>query len=405
MRRRSSVAVVAAACVGWPALVGARSPDWVELTAPEPVLQIAAGGPSGVLAVGAQGTLFALGLNGGWAKPLASGIDPETPLAAGHGRIVARRQDGALWVLDASGVSASKAQALAPGAGLLVLPLAVVGVEAEGARHRVVRLEPTDVSVGARTWARVARSTVEVLPDAQPLLADLDGRGDGGHVVVLAGPDAERYRHGVLGDAVEATRLSVLERHSLGELRGLELAPPYVFEDIAPRPVVLGRRAGLLVVRAGPLGGQLVLIDADPAAASLLRMAASGPALGTINRWMSPTSDGQRWLAVHTPHMGGVLHEYRQEGRELLATRVLDGISNHIIGSRRLDLAVWLGPQLLMPDQRQRRVLLLDGRIGWQPVQTWQLPSRLVAATGLPDAQSALLLFEDGRVVVVRPPG
>jgi len=400
MRRRPSLAAIAAACVGWPAAARARAPGLFELATPEPVQQVAAGGPSGALAIGAQGTLYALDLSGGPAQPLAKGLDPDTPLAVAHGRIAARRQDGALWVLDAGGASTSKAQALASGAGLLVLPQAVVGVEAEGPRHRVVRLAAS----GTSGWARVARSTVEVLPDARPLLADLDGHGDGGQVVVLAGPDAERYRHGVLGDAVEATRLCVLERHSLSEMRQLSLAAPHVFEDIAPRRVLLGSREGLLTVRAGPQGGQLVLVDADPAAPSSLRIAASGPALGTINRWMSPTTDGHRWLAVHTPHIGGVLHEYRQQGHELLATRMRDGISNHTIGSRRLDLAAWLGPWLLMPSQRQRRLLLLDGRSGWRQAHEWQLPSRLVATASLMDAQGALILHEDGSVAVARPP-
>ena len=85
----------------------------------------------------------------------------------------------------------------------------------------------------------VARSQEALLPDARPLQADLDGRGDGGHIVVLASPDAQRYRHGVLGDAVEATRVLWLERHGLSVLRALTLPAPHVFEDIAPRPVAL----------------------------------------------------------------------------------------------------------------------------------------------------------------------
>ena len=89
---------------------------------------------------------------------------------------------------------------LAPHAGLLVLQLAVLGVAAAG--HRLLRFEPAD---GGR-WHAVARSPEALLPDARPLQAELDGRGDGGHIVMLAGPDAQRYRHGVLGDAVEAAR-------------------------------------------------------------------------------------------------------------------------------------------------------------------------------------------------------
>jgi hypothetical protein len=57
---------------------------------------------------------------------------------------------------------------------------------------------------------------------------DLEGRGGSGQVVVLGGPDTERYRHGVLGDAIEATRLSYLERHSRQVIRQLSVAAPFV---------------------------------------------------------------------------------------------------------------------------------------------------------------------------------
>jgi len=397
--RRSSLAALAAACTGWPAVASTRPAAAQALGAPEPVAQIAAGGPTGLLAVGAGGALLALALDGGGATRLADAIDPDTPLAVGHGRVAARRQDGALWVLQAGGAGVSAARALAPAAGLLVLPLAVVGVQADGARHRVVRLEPS----GAAAWAPVARSAVAVLPDARPVQADLDGSGDGGHVVVLAGPDAERYRHGVLGDAVEATRLCLLERHGLELMRELVLPPPHVLEDIAPRRVPLGPRDGLLTMRAGPQGAQLVLVDADPAAPARLRIAASGAPMGTANRWLSATTDGRRWLAVHTPHIAGVLHEYRREGAELKAARVVDGVSNHALGARRLDLAAWHGPWLLVPDQPRRRLLLLDGRHGWRESHAWALPSRVAATASLGGDRGVAVLQEDGGVVVVRP--
>jgi hypothetical protein len=245
---------------------------------------------------------------------------------------------------------------------------------------------------------------VDVLPDARPLQADVDGSGDGGHVVVLAGPDDQRYRHGVLGDAIEATRVCVLERHGLEQMRQLVLPPPHVFEDIAPRRVPLGSRDGLLVVRAGPQGAQFVLVDADPAAPAALRIAAGGAPLGTANRWLSPTTDGRRWLAVHTPHIGGVLHEYRRDGAALNAARVADGVSNHAIGSRRLDLSAWQGPWLLVPDQARRRLLLLDSRDGWRQAHAWALASRIVDTVSLGEGRGVAVLLEDGGVVVVQPP-
>jgi hypothetical protein len=391
------IAVIAGSVAAWSA--SARQPGLNLLAAPEAMAQVAAGGPTGVLAVGRSGALFALAQASNRALRLADGIDPDTPLAVGHGRIAARRMDGALWVGEAGGAGVSRAQALAPAAGLLVLPLAVIGVEAAGGQHRVVRLEPG----GAGAWSRVARSAIDVLPDARPLQTDLDGAGDGGHLVVLAGPDAERYRHGVLGDAIEATRVALLERHSLTVLRELALDAPHVFEDIAPRRVRLGSRDGLLTVQSGPLGAQLALVDADPAAPASLRVAALGPALGTVNRWLSPTTDGRHWLAVHTPHIGGVLHEYRHEGGRLHASRIRDGVSNHPIGARQLDLAAWQGQQLLIPVQDRQRMVLLDGRAGWQRVREWQLPSRVAATASLGASGGIAMLHEDGSLSLVRP--
>jgi hypothetical protein len=398
--RRQWLAAIALASARWPARATAAQPGLRMLAAPQPLAQLAAGGPTGLLAVSTTGTLYALALDGSGARPLASGIDPDTPLAAGHGRIAARRLDAALWVQEAGQTGVSSARSLAPAAGLLVLPLAVIGIEAEGGRHRVVRLEPA----GAASWRVVARSSIDVLPDTRPIQADLDGAGDGGHVVVLAGPDAQRYRHGVLGDAVEATRVALLERHSLAVMRELLIEPPHVLEDIAPRRVALGARDGLLTVRAGPQGGQLVLVDADPQRPAALRMAAVGPALGTANRWLSPTAGGPHWLAVHTPHIGGVLHAYRRDGDQLSAERLLDGVSNHAIGSRQLDLSAWLGPQLLMPDQGRRRLWLFDGRVGWRRMAEWLLPARVISTVSLGATVGVAVLHEDGSAALVRPP-
>lgn len=392
------MAAIAGGMVAWSAPAAAGLPPLRTLDTAEAIAQVAAGGPTGLLAVGAGGALFALPPEGGHARRLAEGIDPATPLAVGHGRIAARRRDGALWVQAAGRSSVSSDGRLARAAGLLMLPLAVIGVEVEGARHRVVRFEPT----GAGVWSRVARSEIEVLPDARPLQADVDGAGDGGHVVVLAGPDAQRYRHAVLGDAVEATRLVVLERHGLEVMRELMLDAPHVLEDIAPRRVSLGASDGLLTVRSGPQGGQLVLFDADPAAPGALRVAASGPALGATNRWLSPTTDGKHWLAVHTPHIGGVLHEYRREGDRLLANPVVAGVSNHRIGSRELDLAAWQAQRLLIPDQARRRVFVLDGRSAWRQVHEWPLPSPVAATASLGVMGGVAILHEDGSVALAR---
>jgi hypothetical protein len=394
IRRRQALMAVAGGLAAARAGATPRSLAFEPVATPEPMAQLAAGGPTGLLGLSVSGALFALPLAGGAATRLGADLDGSSPLAIGNGRIAARRRDGALWVLEDGRSAVSAERTLAPAAGLLVLPFAVIAVAAEAGRHHALRFEPASAGV----WRAAARSGVALLPDARPLQADLDGAGDGGQLVLLAGPDSERYVHGVLGDAVEATRLVLLERHSLRVLRELLLAPPHVFEDIAPRRVSLGARDGLLTVQSGPQGAQLVLVDADPAAPGALRVAARGPALGAPSRWLSPITDGRHWLAVHTPHIGGVLHLYRQEGAQLSAQRLHDGVSNHRIGSRWLDMSAWQGRHLLIPDQSGRRLLLLDAAADWRVVGEQPLRSRVAAmvALALPGRIAALL--DDGTV-------
>jgi hypothetical protein len=163
IHRRQAITAIAGSAATWSA--SARESTLRLLAVPEAMAQVAAGGPTGVLAVGRSGVLFALAQDRGRPLRLADGIDPDTPLAVGHGRIAACRMDGALWVGEGGRAGVSGERALAPAAGLLVLPLAVIGVEVAGRRHRVVRFEPG----GAGAWRRVARSDIDVLPDARPL--------------------------------------------------------------------------------------------------------------------------------------------------------------------------------------------------------------------------------------------
>ena len=181
---------------------------------------------------------------------------------------------------------------LAPHGGLCGLPSAVIGVIEQDGRTLLARFEPDARGL----WQVVARSAEAVLPDAVPVIVDLDGRemarsrpGSGGHVAVLAGPDRHRYPHAVLGDDVEATKVLWLERHSLQPLRTLRLDEPDVFEDRHLRPWRLpDGRHGLVTVRSGPTGAQLAVIAASLRASSALEIAAADPYLGTRNRWLSP---------------------------------------------------------------------------------------------------------------------
>ncbi|KPF48432.1 hypothetical protein IP87_19895 [beta proteobacterium AAP121] len=405
-RRGVLLAALLAPAARW---AGASAPSGltlhpVPLPAGAPMAQLHAGGPTGLLAVAHDGGLWALSPQRAAPRRLAGGLDPATPLASGHGRIAGRTAEGGLWVFELVTGQAQvlREAGLAPHAGLLVLPLAVLGVVA--ADHRLVRFEPGS---GGR-WRPVARSPEALLPDARPLQADLDGRGDGGHIVVLAGPDAQRYRHGVLGDAVEATRVLWLERHGLQVLRALALPPPFVFEDIAPRPWPLPGRAGatgLLTVRAGPDGGQLALLSADPARPALLRLEALGEPVGGFHRWLAPTTDGRHIAAVHTPHIGGVLHVYSLAGPQLARRWLVADVSTHAIGSRETDLAVWLQGRLLLPSQDGRSITRLNPAQDWAEDGALPLPARVVQTTALANGETWAGLLADGQVVLASPAG
>jgi hypothetical protein len=367
----------------------------------EPIAQIAAGERGTLLAVGRGEGLWQITPGEAAARRLAEGFDAGSPLAIGPGRIAGRQVDGSLAVLEDGRIRPSAGITLAAGAGLLVLQASIIAIEAADGSNRPLRAE----IAGDGRWRAMARGDWPVLPDARPLQAALEGETDGGHVVLLGGPDSERYPHGVLGDAVEATRIVYLERHRLAPLRELVLPATDVFEDIAPRRVVHAGREALLSIVSGPTGGRLVLVGADPADPHALAILARGEPIGVRFRWLAPSTDGRFWLAVHTPHLGGPLVEYRPQGERLIARRVATGLSNHRLGSRVLDMASWQGGRVLMPEQTGTRLRLLDGRRDWALVAETSLPSAVVASVAMMGSDRHAVLLQDGQVFFVEARG
>jgi hypothetical protein len=368
----------------------------------EPIRQILAGERNILLAVGRSGRLWQMEPERTAARLVADGFDPESPVAVGHGRTAGRLVDASLGVVEQRRMQNSVGIKLAAGAGLLVLATGIIGVEATNQEaHGPVRLEAaTDGQ-----WRAVARGDMRVLPDARPLQVALNGEADGGHVVLLAGPDAERYPHGALGDAIEATRIVYVERHCLVSLRELSLPATEVFEDIAPRRVANAGGAALLTVISGTNGGQLALVGADPAKPQALAILARGEPIGARFRWLAPSTDGQHWLAVHTPHIGGPLFEYRRQDLRLVARRVAGGLANHRFGSRVLDMASWQGGRVLMPDQAGTRLRQLDGRRDWEVTAEASLPAAVAASVAMAGSERYAVLLQDGQVMFVEARG
>lgn len=206
-------------------------------------------------------------------------------------------------------------------------------------------------------WREHRRTRANVMRDAHLTLADLTGSGES-HVVALTGPTSTRYEHGILGDTEEATGVAVLHHQSLRQLSRLDLRAPTVFEDLEARPVELpDGRTGLALVQATPgRGAALVLIGQVK---ERLQIRSAGPDFGQTHRWLAPiVAENEIW-AVHTPHIGGVLHRYQEKGKTLTPTKLWTGVSNHVIGSRTLT-AVRLAPGLLLvPSQDQTRLVVL----------------------------------------------
>lgn len=211
-----------------------------------------------------------------------------------------------------------------------------VVIDGQGARHMVMlkagrlQLEPSapspnvDLPEGA-------------LPDAVIATAKNGDRA------WLAAP-TKRYRHGVLGDGIEAGSL-VYETKS-GATRTLTLSEDAVFEDRYPRFADMdgdGDQEILVVKAYENAGGALVLIDPsrDP-----LAITAEAPAIGTPNRWLNPVGMGDvdgdgrmEVLVVITPHIGGTLTAYEWKGDRLVKDHAIYGFSNHAIGARELALS------------------------------------------------------------------
>jgi len=371
------------------------------LAAPEPIVGMQADKAGGLLAASVAGVLWRLDPATTEWRRVGDGIDPHTPLASGHGRIAARDALGGLRVWEAGRATILRGAQLAPHSGLLILPLGIIGVVEGPTGARVARFEPT--SHGG--WTETARSIDPVLPDARPLQVDLDGgKGEAdGHIVVLAGPDDRRYRHGVLGDAIEATRVLYLERHGLTVLRSLEVPAPHVLEDIAPRPIAWRGRVGLATMRSGPQGAQLAIVAPGAGAGDRLEIAAVGPPIGMPNRWLAATTDGKHLLAVHTPHIGGALHAYQPDGNALSARKIADGVSNHRIGTRELDLAAWIGALLLLPAQDRTRLRCFDADAGFMACGSVPLgtPAIATAVVVLEGRTGVAALTADGRLTFV----
>ncbi|GGR60314.1 hypothetical protein GCM10008959_22730 [Deinococcus seoulensis] len=344
--------------------------------------------------VTATGTLYAQTDRGElWTVGAAparrlSGLATDAPITACGPDVAAVLEGGQLWWGGLTGV-----RGLSTVAGTLCAPDgALLVVAGSGDLLRV--------EAGGRVSRRAA---LKLLPDARPTLADL--RGDGRFSVAVLADPGDRLAHGVLGDALEATTLLSVDPVTLRVHSRLTLPAPYVFEDWEARPVRAGTRDLLAVVRSSAQrGAALTLVGLDAARAAL-RIEAVGPDFGRGGRWLAPFTDGAALYAVHTPHIGGVLHRYERVGSALRATALTTGVSSHQIGARRVTGGVWQGAAWVgtQDGTRTRRVTPAPESPASAPVNASPV-NRAVLNAGpssplLITPRGAFLGLNDGQVV------
>lgn len=348
-----------------------------------------------LLVVNAQGQLWRREPHATGVEKLLSGISGSVAPVAGHGKIAVADNQGRFLLWQAGRVVKSDI-VLAPDAGMVVLPFAVIAVARHDNENRLVRLEE------AGGVAKItAMADTPVLPDSHPVQINFAGDNSQGHIAVLARPDGHTYRHGVLGDAIEAGELQYLERHSLQPLAAALAQRGMVLEgnrlQVLPRPVaaggvghevvavMAGNGSGGRTVRVGQQGGQL-------------RVVAQSAALPQ-NRWQSPFVWQGRLYAVQMPHLAGRLVMYTGQGGVLEETLLGQGLSNHEIGSRETNLAAGAADFAVVPgrDLRSLYVLNAQGALG---VLKTLLPATVLKTVAVPDRVYTLL--SNGEVWQVR---
>ncbi len=153
-----------------------------------------------------------------------------------------------------------------------------------------------------------------------------------------------RYRHGILGDQIEAGQLVVVLD---GKFYDLTLEDTYVFEDIRPRlaDVDLDGVLEIITIRAHLSNGAGIAIY--KVIDDQLQEYARLEEIGRANRWLNPVAIADldqngtvEIVWIQTPHIGGILKIASFTPGTLSVLDETSLYSNHAIGERNLCLSV-----------------------------------------------------------------
>lgn len=208
---------------------------------------------------------------------------------------------------------------------------------------------------------------------------------------VYVGP-TKRYAHGIMGDAIEASVLSVTTND--GREISLELPYSEVFEDRYPRLADLDGDGAVevITIRSSASAGAAVTIYGLSDGALVQK--ATTPFIGRSNRWLNIAAiepflggDAKQIAYVTTPHIGGTLKLIGYENGASRQYGDAYGFSNHWIGSRELRLSATMMIDgvlaLALPSANRGTLRIMTfAKSGPEQIAAIQLPGRIDKAIG-----------------------
>jgi hypothetical protein len=283
-----------------------------------------------------------------------------------------------------------------------------------------VRGTDTRIAIGPN-WYRIAPATGTLITAQAPGFPAVPPGGlsdgwaassDGAIARAWLAHPTDRYRHGVLGDSIEAG--SVVIERSDGRTGTVTAGANAVFEDLLPRVARLDGVDRIVVVKSYlQRGSALAIIDAES-----MKIIAETPPIGHAHAWLNPAGiadfdgDGTTDIAfVRQPHVVGLLQLWSWQDRQLRKVAEVPDTSNHFIGSKALGMS-WTAdfdadghPDLAVPslDRRSLRLIAFVPRV--RDIARIALPARIatnIGSIGSGGRPGLVAGLEDGRLVIIR---